>query len=567
MKKKSLFIIFVLIMILAFILRFYKLGSLLPLFGDEVDIGYNSYSLLETGKDVTGHFFPIYFKTLIDTKSSLLTYLTTIPIFLFGLNEISLRLIPALAGVLMTWLIFSLVLGFSANKMAALISAFLMAVTPWAIHFSRGVWEANLMLFLLLLGIWAFLKSSDNKNYFYLSAFSFGLSFYAYHSAKVLTPLIILGLFFFFKDYFKKIHGKTLLLSLIIFLLVSLPNFYAFVFSGGQQRFSETSLFKDDKIIDQIVTKRQADQNLPLTGRFFHNKGEAYFNQLVGHYLESFSPQFLFLHGDLNFRHSSGEMGELYLLYLPFLLLGIFLFLKERKRYQNFLIYLLLIAPLPSIITQDGGQHAIRLLFLMPILLIITAFGFTQFYFWLKKNLPKKNLRLTVWFIIILFFLFNFTFYVHQYFWHYPKESWRYWAYGYKEIMLELKQDQNGYQKVFLNNNYEPSILWFLFWNEYPPQKFQQEFSGGKIEENILPGWAGFRVDKFYFGHLTDEEKNHGGILGFINENKGSLFLITQEKEIGGDWDWEKNPPQGIKVLKTVRDPYQRPIFYLVAHE
>ncbi|MCX6724628.1 MAG: hypothetical protein NTV20_00805 [Candidatus Shapirobacteria bacterium] len=69
--------------------------------------------------------------------------------------------------------------------------------------------------------------------------------------------------------------------------------------------------------------------------------------------MESFSPQFLFLNGDLNFRHSSGAGGELYLFYLPFLLIGLFVFIKERKRSQNFLVYLLLIAPLPGAITID----------------------------------------------------------------------------------------------------------------------------------------------------------------------------------------------------------------------
>jgi len=202
----------------------------------------------------------------------------------------------------------------------------------------------------------------------------------------------------------------------------------------------------------------------------------------------------------------------------------------------------------------------------MPTCLIITAFGLTFFISWVKKHCVK-SIRILIYLIISGFFIFNFTTYLHQYFHHYPQDSWRYWAYGYKEIMVELNKNQNTYQKVFLNNNYEPSILWFLFWTKYSPQKFHQEFNGGKIEENLVTGWAGFRLDKFYFGHLTSDWQKQGGILRLINENQKSLFLITQEREVGGDWDWEKNPPQGIKVLKTVRNPYQQPIFYLVTHD
>ncbi|MCJ7804133.1 glycosyltransferase family 39 protein [Patescibacteria group bacterium] len=565
-KENKYYLWLILILLLAFALRFYKLGTLLPLFGDEVDMGYNSYSILKTGRDVTGHFLPVYLKTLIDTKSSLLAYLTTLPVFLFGLNETIVRIIPALSGVLIVWLVFLIVNKLSENKPAALIASFLVAVVPWAIHFSRGVFEVNQMVFLLLLGIFAYLKLPENKNYLFLSVMAFALSFYAYHAAKALTPLIILGLISFFPEFLKKINKKKIIMSVLAFLIMSLPMIYASVFTGGQQRFSEVSLFKDDKIIDKIVTKRQADLRLPLSGRFFHNKGEAYFNKLASNYLESFSPQFLFLAGDLNFRHSSGGNGELYLICLPFFLIGLFAFLKERKRYQKFLIYLMLIAPLPATITRDS-QHAIRLLFLMPIVLMISAFGLSGFINWLNKQFKRKLLRILIYVFLLMIFVLNFTFYLHQYFWHYPQESWRYWAYGYKEAMQEVNKLEKNYDKIFIENTYEPSLLWFLFWHQYPAKEFQQKFTGGEYQSNILPGVDGFNLDKFYFGKINEQSQKEGGVAKVLSENKNTIFLITQEKEVGGDWDWRKNPPGGVKVLKTVANPYNQPIFYLVTHE
>jgi len=566
MKKKSFTLILWLILLLAFGLRFYKLGSLLPLFGDEVDNGYNAYCILKTGKDVTGHFFPIFLKTLIDTKSSLLAYFATIPIAFLGLNEISIRIIPALSGLMVVFLVFLIVNKLSENKIAALIASFLVAVTPWAIHFSRGAFEANLMLFLLLLGIFGYLKSSDNKNYIFLSVVSLALSFYAYHAAKALTPLIIIGLIFFFPEYLKKINKKKIIFNALLFTIISLPIVYSSVFTGGQARFAEVSLFKDDKTIGKIIIKREADLSLPLPGRFFHNKGEAYFNKLAANYLESFSPQFLFLYGDLNFRHSSGESGELYLICLPFFLIGLFTFFKERKKYQKFLIYLMIIAPLPAAITKDS-QHAIRLLFLMPIILMISAFGLFGFINWLNKQLKRKLWRTLLYGLLLMIFVLNFTLYLHQYFWHYPRESWRYWAYGYKQAMQGLNQLEKNYDQVLINNTYEPSILWFLFWHQYPPAKFQQNFNGGQYQENILPGFNGFKLDKFYFGKINDEDEKQGGVGKVLAENKKTLFLVSQTKEVGGDWDWRQSPPGDIRVLKTITNPYNQPIFYLVTHE
>ncbi|KKQ38117.1 MAG: hypothetical protein US53_C0001G0022 [Candidatus Woesebacteria bacterium GW2011_GWA1_37_7] len=48
--------ILLLIILLAAFLRFWKLGSYPALNADEAAIGYNAYSLLETGKDEHGNF-------------------------------------------------------------------------------------------------------------------------------------------------------------------------------------------------------------------------------------------------------------------------------------------------------------------------------------------------------------------------------------------------------------------------------------------------------------------------------------------------------------------------------
>jgi len=56
------FILFLLgILLLGFTLRAYKVTQL-PLYGDELTMVYDSYSLLKTGKDQTGTHFPLTFK-------------------------------------------------------------------------------------------------------------------------------------------------------------------------------------------------------------------------------------------------------------------------------------------------------------------------------------------------------------------------------------------------------------------------------------------------------------------------------------------------------------------------
>src|SRR3989344_4929450 len=92
-----LFLIF--IFILSFLLRFYKLGQIPFGFSqDESAIGYNAYSILQTGKDEYGKFLPVYFKSFGDYKLPVYFYLTALSVKIFNLNEFSVRFSSALLG-------------------------------------------------------------------------------------------------------------------------------------------------------------------------------------------------------------------------------------------------------------------------------------------------------------------------------------------------------------------------------------------------------------------------------------------------------------------------------------
>src|SRR3970040_1732828 len=96
--KKSLFFL-LLILVLAALLRFYHLGTIPPsLYSDEINQGYNAYSLMLTGRDEHGLFLPVSLRSFGDWKPPLPAYLMIPPIYLFGLNEFSVRLPSAILG-------------------------------------------------------------------------------------------------------------------------------------------------------------------------------------------------------------------------------------------------------------------------------------------------------------------------------------------------------------------------------------------------------------------------------------------------------------------------------------
>src|SRR3989344_9220132 len=102
-------IILFLILTLAFLLRFWNLDSYPALNADEAAIGYNAYSLIQTGHDEHGNFWPIHFQSFNDYKPGLYFYMVLPFVKVLGLNESAVRIPGALLGVATVYLIYLLV--------------------------------------------------------------------------------------------------------------------------------------------------------------------------------------------------------------------------------------------------------------------------------------------------------------------------------------------------------------------------------------------------------------------------------------------------------------------------
>src|SRR5476651_2143259 len=89
------------ILLLAALLRFWQLGSV-PASPDwdEAALGYNAYSILKTGRDEYGTWFPVSLRSFDDYKPPLYVYLTIPSVAIFGLNVWSTRLPAVIAGLL-----------------------------------------------------------------------------------------------------------------------------------------------------------------------------------------------------------------------------------------------------------------------------------------------------------------------------------------------------------------------------------------------------------------------------------------------------------------------------------
>jgi len=549
MKKLSLLF---LILLIATVLRFWGISRVPPgPFGDELDVGYHAYSILKTGKDYYGQFLPTYIHSLAEWRAPLFIYSAVPFIGLFGLNEIGVRAPAIFFGVLSIFLLYLLIIEIFQNRKLALLSALFLTICPWHLHYSRAAFEVTLLLSLFLGGALFFLKGIKKPALLLFSVILLALTPYAYSTANLFLPLLLLSLFLIFKKEIFKVDKKWLAISFITAFIILLPFVVNLVSGQATHRFSQISIFADEKLIDEINIKRNQGASLE---RIFHNKATAYGKVFTTNYLTALAPQFLFLSGDPNPRQGVRSMGELYLIFLPLLLIGIWASLKDiGKKSSQLVMAWLLLSPIPSALTQGGSSHATRLFLMLPPLMILIALGCLSLL-----QIKNKLLKTTGVFLVLIFLLVEATFYFHQYDVHYSKESWQWWQYGYKEAMIYIGQHQGEYDQVFLNNTYEPSLVRFLFWTKYPPAQFHQNFKGDLAQENIVAGFDGFKLDKFYFGTLNKE----GGLDKILTPK--TLYLVSQVKEVPGDWDWRQSPPPGIRVLLTTTDPYNQLLFYLV---
>ena len=176
MKHRNILVISLfLIIFLGVFLRFYKLGEVPSgLYVDEAAIGYNAYSLSITGLDEYGKSFPVFLRSFNAFSSPLYVYLSTIPIWIFGLSAYSVRFLSAFVGVLTIPLIYLILVEFSnsKNKFTPVLGTLIFTISPWHLFFSRGAFEVNLSLLLLSavhLSISSFKKKSK---VFYFRSFS-----------------------------------------------------------------------------------------------------------------------------------------------------------------------------------------------------------------------------------------------------------------------------------------------------------------------------------------------------------------------------------------------------------
>lgn len=470
MKTK---IILISIIILGFIMRFWQIESAPPgINRDEAAIGYTAYSISQTGRDEYGIHYPISIKSFGDWKLPLYIYLDIIPVKWSNLSELSVRFPSIFFGtltILMVYLLSKQIFkdNYSSVKLS-LLAAFLLAVSPWHIHFSRVASEANISVFLISTGLFLFFRGFQSNIFLLLSSFVFSLSLYTYHSSHIFLPLLSLILIFIL--YKKKKELKKIFIFLLPFFIFGSIIFANTYNTADKTKISGLSYLSDaSSIYNKIVLPRFDHPSYSsITAGIFHNKVLFMAEKVIQGYIRGFSPEFLFIQGGGNNQHNIPDFGNLMLWEAPFIAIGIYYLFHKRYRWRYLLLYWLLISPVAASITKDA-PHSARMLAILPLPHILSAIGLFE----LVQAVTRTNLKRLVVFILSVMFILNFSMFMDRYFIHFPKIRETFWGGGYRELVKKMASQSDNYREIIMDRpNYSPYI-YYLFYNQVDPGYFQ----------------------------------------------------------------------------------------------
>lgn len=466
-------VIILLILALAFILRFYKIDVNPPgLYWDEAVFGYDSYSILKTAKDHNGNFLPLFFESFGDWKLPVYHYLLVPSINIFGLNSFAVRFPSAIFGTFTVLALFGVVKILTKKTSLASLAALFLAISPWHNQFSRGGFEATAGLFFLTTGLYAFLLAKNSKKYWLLliSLLSFTLSMYSYHAFRIFTPLFLIALIIIFRDFFKA-NLKKVLFPAIIALILLIPLIIFSFSPNGRARAMSQSIFSAANYENERINY---DQNSKKPLRFLSKYWFLplyYSYQSLDNYLSHFSPTFLFFQGDQTGRHSQVDMGQIYLFDGMLILIALFFIKKLKNNAIKIIMVWLLLSPIPAMIVNPS-PHAYRTLQLVIPLTILSAAG----AYFIFKSRAHYIFKLAVVGIVIYYF----ASYLHLLHTHYPRKFAADWQDGYRQMVEQIQIFQEDYEKIYITDINQVPYIYLLFYQAYEPNKYILE--GGSKE-------------------------------------------------------------------------------------
>lgn len=390
MNKKALFFLTVVLIVASFF-RLWELNRIPPgLYPDEAINANDAFLTLKTKS-------PHVFYPENNGREGLFINLIAFSFFLFGISAWSMRIVPAVAGILTVAGFYFLIkeISFyskkfrSSSEYLALLSSFFLATSFWHTNFSRIGFRGIFVPLILVFSFYFLIKGFRKQNLKFLitAGIIFGLGFYTYIAFRLTVILIVIILFIEFLHYKDKNQIKSFLIQSSLFLffvfIVALPIGIYFINHPDYfvSRTAGVSIFSQENYV------------------------KAFWESLIKH-LAMFNIQ-----GDGNWRHNIPNTPELLwpvgIIFLIGIGYSIFQSIKaiRNKDWEELFPYCFLlnwwfIMLLPGILTYEGIPHALRCIGAVPPVFAFAAIGLIlvleKINFYLKEKIPRLIIFLAI---------------------------------------------------------------------------------------------------------------------------------------------------------------------------
>lgn len=489
---------------------------------DEASHGYNTYSVLQTGRDEYGKL-PVRYLAFGENKLPLAGMLGSPFIALFGLHTWTVRMPTLIIGTLFPLLIFAAMYSLSRNLFTSTVAALFGATNIWLQVLSRHLHEAVILagFVLLYIAVLFWKRPLPKKHMIILSVLTL-LGLFSYHSAKIIMPtLAVFSILYYYHHLQGDMMGrlkKSLLFFVII--LVAFGIFIATEYKVPNNRVSTLSYFTNPVFVHEIEEGRRLGGS-----RIFYNRGVYGVYQLVKRSSVYLSPHFLLFQSDGNPRFGAPYLplltGVEYMLFVIGIIgVSVGFILKRTTSEHVFILLLLVVSVLPASLTLLEGSSTRSYLLCVPILML-GAIG-VQYIRDVCLRL-FRSFFLTYIILIIIFIIQAIVVMNHWsiYFEKYLSDARTKgaWQCGMQEVAEYAWQNYDDYERIAISSHMGQPYIYMLFYGgPYNPSEYQS--IAKTMPYNEYGFWEQESLDKYRF---TKD-------LSCIKESKDLLLALKKSE-------------------------------------
>ncbi|HKR98747.1 MAG TPA: hypothetical protein VJU79_04455, partial [Candidatus Dormibacteraeota bacterium] len=433
-------------------------GSPPGLYADEASIGYNAWAIANYGVDEHGARLPLYFQAFGEYKNPVYVYVL-VPFLRFLTLTPTVERLPAVLFGLVS-VLFLTMAAWRVTRSVPLtfLALLLVALTPWLTLESRVGFEVIAMVAALSVALWALAHRPPLRlRHWALAGVCFGIAVFAYSTGRLEVGLYTLA-FLVIYGISHRWRGKWWITLAPIAAAYLVLGVWSLQHPGAiTARFAALFIGADGAPIGTVIT------------RFFSN------------YVQYFTPEFLFVHGDINLRHSTQSAGMLLWITAPLLIAGLIVcWQRRRETLPIFTVVCLVLGPVAGSLTENGGfPHALRSAGMLPFWMLLAFYGMGG----IAQLLREVDVRaaLAVAGLLVASLLLQGERYTQDLFTDYPVRAAGYFDAGEALAMPAAESVAQG-STVYLSSQLDvPYIAAFFALRPPPPSKTTADAEPGGL--------------------------------------------------------------------------------------